>query len=94
MAVSIPVGDVDHFVSFDASQSTFDDILALTLPEMRADLKSRLTPGQSILLESPIYARLDTVIGEPTRGEHDTFVPFIVRGVGPLDEATFLAAPP
>ena len=92
MAVGMPVGDVDHLVSFDANKSMFDDILALTNPETRADLSSRLTPGQSILLDPPIYATLDTVIGEPTRGEHDTFVPFIVRGVGPLDEAAFLAA--
>jgi len=92
MAVRMPVGDVDHLVSFDADKSAFDDFLALTDPATRDDIKSRLTPGRSILLDNPIYATLDTVIGEPTRGEHDTFVPFIIREVGPLDEASFLAA--
>jgi hypothetical protein len=92
MAAGRPVGDVYHLVSFDADRSSFGDILALTDAATRDNINSRLTPGQSIILDNPIYASLDTVIGAPTRGEHDTFVPFIIRGVMPLEEAAFLAA--
>jgi hypothetical protein len=92
ISVGMPVGGVYHFVSIDADKSAFDKILQLTDRENRDEIYSRLKPGKGVLSERPIYATLDTRIGQPTRGEHDTFIPFIVADVIPLDEAAFLAA--
>ena len=62
-------------------------ILQLADEENREDLLKRLgVEGQMIYSKRPICAALGTVVGSPTRGQHDEFVPFLVYDVQPLDD--------
>jgi hypothetical protein len=89
MTAGIPIAGVDHLASFDAPKEVFMRILALTDKENRNHLLNLMTPGQTVFSKRPIYASLDTVVGNPTRGQHDVFIPFLVVGVKPLDEDLF-----
>lgn len=71
MSVSIPIGEVDHLASFDADKATFHDLLKLTDHENRAHILKLIAPGQTITALRPLYTSLDTVVGQPTRGQHD-----------------------
>ena len=92
MSVTIPIGDVDHLASFDADKKTFDRLLQFTDKENREHILSHLSPGQMVTALRPIYLSLDTIVGEPTRGQHDVFVPLIIRDAKQLDESVFRAA--
>ncbi len=92
MPVGIPIGDVVHMASFDADKEMFDKLLALTDEENRNHILTHAVPGHMAIGLRPIFASLDTNIGEPTRGQHDVFVPLIIRDVKELDESTFRAA--
>lgn len=80
---------VDYLASFDASRDVFMRILALTDEENRSHILNLMVPGQTFFSKRPIYASLDTVVGEPTRGQHDVFIPFVVVNVDALDEELF-----
>lgn len=91
LPITIPIGDVDHLASFDVSKDMLIKILSLTDQENRDHLLSRLSPGQLLHAKRPIFASLETVLGSPSRGQHDVFVPFIVRDVSVLSENAYKA---
>ena len=91
LTATIPIGDVDHLASFDASRDVFMKILSLTDHENRDHLSKLLAPGRMLYSKRPIFACLDTVVGKPTRGQHDVFVPFIVIDASELDEDVYNA---
>ncbi len=86
MTANVTVGDVDHMVSFDAPARVFERILECTDEPNREFLKSVLVPGQHTFAKRPIFLSLETTLGKPTRGQHDTFVPFVIESVERLDE--------
>jgi len=92
MSVTIPIGDLDHLVSFDADKVAFDKLLQCTDQGNREHILKLMSTGQMTTALRPIYLALDTVIGEPTRGQHDVFVPFVICDAKQLDESTFHAA--
>ena len=92
MSVGSPIGDETHIVSFDSNKNTFDQILSFTDAENRDHINENLSPGHTVTAKRPIYLSLNTVIGEETRGEFETFVPFMILDVRPLDKKDFLAA--
>ena len=92
MSITIPIGDVDHLASFDADKDTFNRLLQFTDDENRNHILKLIAPGQMVTALRPVYLSLDTVIGEPTRGQHNVFVPFIIRDAEQLDESDFHAA--
>jgi len=92
MSVGGPIGDETHIVSFDSNKHTFDRILSFTDAENRDHILENLSPGHMVTAKRPIYLSLNTVIGEETRGEFESFVPFMILDVMPLDEKDFLAA--
>lgn len=54
MSVGVPVGDVDHLVSFDADKEIFNQLLLLTDGENRAHIKSRLQPTICQIILRPL----------------------------------------
>ncbi|WP_203329041.1 type I restriction enzyme HsdR N-terminal domain-containing protein [Candidatus Laterigemmans baculatus] len=92
MSVGIQIDDVEHLASFDADKPMFDKILQFTDSENRDHIRELIAPGQMITALRPIYASLDAVVGRPTRGQHDAFVPFLIKGAQRLDESAFQAA--
>ena len=86
MTVNVRVGETDHMASLDASPEMFAKILEFTDSENRDFLNRALTPGQNTFALRPIYLTIETTVGSPTRGQHDVFVPFVVRNVQKLDE--------
>lgn len=89
MTANITVGDVDHMASFDASPEVFERILEFTDEQNREFLKNVLVPGQHTFAKRPIFLSLETTIGKPTRGQHDTFVPFLIQTVERLGEQLY-----
>jgi len=92
MAVTIPIGGVNHLASFDADRSMFNQILEFTDAENREHIIRLISPGQMVTALRPVFVSLDTIVGEPTRGQHDVFVPLIIKGATKLDEQDFRAA--
>lgn len=92
MTANVPIAGVDHAASFDADKVTFQKLLTLTDKDNRAHLLGLLSPRRTIYSKRPICASVDTVVGSPTHGEHEVFVPFIVSNVKPLDEKLYRAA--
>ena len=92
MSVTLAIGDVDHLVSFDADAETFCELMQLTDGENRNHIVKTLAPGQMVDALRPVYLSLDTVVGEPVQGQHDLFVPFIIKGAKALKEDDFLTA--
>lgn len=92
MSVGSPVGDEMHIVSFDSNKETFDRILSFTDDENRDHITEHLAPGHMVTAKRPIYLSLNTVVGEESRGQYESFVPFRILDVMPLDEKDFLAA--
>jgi hypothetical protein len=92
MTAILPITGVNHLASFDAEKDTFMKILASTDEGNRDDLLKSLVPGRMVFSKRPVFASLDTIIGNPTHGQHDVFVPFIVLDAQPLDEELFREA--
>ncbi|MDH3672582.1 MAG: type I restriction enzyme HsdR N-terminal domain-containing protein [Gammaproteobacteria bacterium] len=92
MSVAIPIGDVDHLASFDADKDTFNKLLQFTDDQNREHILNLMAPGQVVTALRPIYLSLDTIVGEPTRGQHDVFVPFVIKDAKQLSESDFRAA--
>ena len=91
-ATTIAIEGVDHLASFDAEREMFKKLLSLTDEENRNCLLRSLAIGQLVFSRRPIYVTLDTTLGEPTQGQHDVFVPFVISNVAPLDEQTYKSA--
>jgi len=92
MAVTTPIGGVDHLASFDADRAMFKQILEFTDTENREYILKLIGPCQMVTALRPVFVSLDTIVGEPTRGQHDVFVPLTIKGAKKLDEADFRAA--
>jgi hypothetical protein len=92
MSVGVPVDDVVHLASFDCDEATFRTILQFTDDENREYIEESIAPGQMVIGLRPIYLSLDTVVGEPTRGQHDVFVPFWINQATQIQESDFHAA--
>jgi len=92
MSVTLPIGDVEHLTSFDADRQTFNKLLQFTDDLNRSHILEKMSRGESVVSLRPIYLSLDTIVGEPTRGQHDVFVPFMIKDSKQLPEAAFAAA--
>jgi Type I restriction enzyme R protein N terminus (HSDR_N) len=92
MSVGSPICNEMHIVSFDSNKEIFDRILSFTDDENRDYIVEHLTPGHMVTAKRPIYLSLNTVVGDETRGQFESFVPFMILDVVPLDEQDFLAA--
>ena len=89
MTVNVRVGDTDHMASMDASAEMFAQILETTDADNREFLLRALMPGQNTFAKRPIFLSLETTLGSPTRGQHDVFIPFMIRNVEKLDESLY-----
>ena len=92
MSSTLPIGGVEHCISFDANKKTFHDLLQLTDKENRKHILDLIAPCQSVTPLRPIHLFLDTIVGEPTRGQYEVFVPFIIRNACRLSEEAILGA--
>ncbi|HCS50038.1 hypothetical protein [uncultured Rubinisphaera sp.] len=92
MSVGSPIGDQIHLASFDANEKIFNRILGFTDSENRDYILEYLAPGHMVTAKRPIYLSLNAIVGEETRGQFETFVPFSILDVIRLDEEDFLAA--
>lgn len=92
MSATLPISDVDHLISFDADRARLDQLLTLTDAGNAEAILAGLAPGHATLSPKPVFASLDTIVGQPTRGQHDVFIPFVINGSSPLKESTFNAA--
>lgn len=86
MTAGVPIAGVDHLASFDIPKDLFSRLLDLTDEANRTYLLERLVVGQMVYAKRPILASIDALVGTPTRGQHDVFVPFLVFDVQPLNE--------
>lgn len=92
MSVGIPISGVDHLASFDCDEEIFNKLLQFTDEQNREHITNLIAPGQIVTALRPVYLTLDTRVGEPTRGQHDVFVPFVIKDAKQLSESDFRAA--
>lgn len=91
MSAVLPIADVDHLISFDTNRPGLDQILSCTDAENQKAILQSLSPGKICLSPKPVFVSLDTIIGEPTRGAHHEFIPFVVQGATKLSESLYEA---
>jgi len=85
------ISEIDHLASFDVSRDIFMDILSFTDKENRKSIMRQLKPGAIVYTERPILVCLETVIGKPTQGQQEVFVPLIIKRATAVDENAFKA---
>ena len=70
-------------MTIDMDSERLTELLTIAGPEVARDIVTRLNGETDIDLENGIRLMLEGELGEPRRGQYETFAPIIAKKIGP-----------